>query len=213
LVAVAAVGVVVAVLVRRDSSPARPAAAAGSAGLVLPSTTTTPPSPEHQQILELLMAGRRARSHATYAGTSSGSPVTLDVQRDGGRMRQELTSEKGAFRAIEIYYQGQTTTCQQAPGAELRCSSAPATADDADGLIGSSLDSLGDDHIIASDDTIDGRAVRCFTFGADGKAGSACFTPAGLPVRIVTPDGDLHLTGLDDTVDGEAFTPPAAVTP
>lgn len=74
------------------------------------------------------------------------------------------------------------------------------------------LQQLGGLDVVARDVTIDGRAVRCFEFGAADGDGEICVTKAGVPVRASVGESSIELVHLEASVDDDVFELPAEIT-
>jgi hypothetical protein len=99
--------------------------------------------------------------------------------------------------------------CQQPAGGTYSCglvSEQQATAFDS--LRTSLISDLADQSVKVTDDTIDGRDVRCFAIEV-ARASEICVTEEGVLARIASPEGTFQLIDFDTEVDDDVFTPPA----
>lgn len=167
---------------------------------------------EGQTLSELLATARDATYHATYQASTSSGGYTLEVFRRDGNVRQDSVTETpgGPFRTAGLLVGGDTIICHQQPGAEWVCSeTVGADAGVADGVFGTIVDGLGDVDVAVTEDTVGGRAVRCFGYEVETGPGSICVGDDGVPVRVVAGDTELVLVSRDEDVPDSAFEPPA----
>jgi hypothetical protein len=178
-----------------------------------PPASSVPLDAEGQTLADLLASGRDATYHATYGASTSSGGYTLEVFRHDGNVRQDSVTEtpRGTFRTAGLLVGGDTIICHQQPGAEWVCSESVGADDGvADGVFGTIVDALGAVDVAVTEETVDGRAVRCFAYEVETGPGSMCLRDDGVPVRVVAGDTELVLTSIDEDVPESVFQPPAA---
>ena len=183
-------------------------------------TTTTAPRPdpvEHPEAAELydiVNASGTLTVHATYDVKVTAKPdatITQELWRKGDSVRQDTTLQDatGMSKIALIHTAERTVLCQQPPGGQYTCGLvAPNQASSFDAVRTTLLSRLGQQDPEVRDDTIAGRAVRCFTVSAE-ESSELCATKDGLLVRIAAQEGSFELVTAEPTVDDSAFTPPA----
>ena len=184
-----------------------------------PPTVTQPLDESGSELEELLARSRDATYHATYEATTppeteagTARSYQLEIFRSEGRTRQDTVTvlDGGDYLTAGILDDGLSTICTKQGTADWVCSQNEVTDDTVtDGIFGEIVRSLGGVTVTATDDVIDGRDVRCFSYESPDGPGSMCLTEEGIPVRIVGGTSELLLTELEDTVADDAFEPPA----
>jgi hypothetical protein len=173
-----------------------------------------------RELLDLLEAGRALTFHAVYE-TSSTDPeapgaVTVEIWRDGGRVRQDSVVEAAGQRVHTAAIRepdGTVTSCLQRDGEAWSCGAAGG-APEGD-LFGSVTAQLEGATVTVTDERIGDLAVRCFTIvdAVSQSASELCLTPDGIPVRISAgEEAVLDMTSLERQVDSAVFTPPGTTT-
>lgn len=210
-----------------SSSTSASTTSLGATTTTAPATTTTlnpaTLSPVGQELYALIQTGRAGKYHARYALTGSGVPptataATLEVWRDGGRVRQETRLEQpsGASHTINIGGPEGTISCNEQPGITLACqqvSKDPLKPDD--DFLAAITDRLSPTATIdVRDDTIGSAAVRCYVVNAADATNKAevCLDAAGVPLRLDSGGLNAVLDARDDAVDPSLFLPPAPVS-
>lgn len=188
------------------------------AGPAVEVPTTAPPEPadaEGEELLALLGAGRDLTLHATYRAEGDpdvlGGELTLELFRDGGRIRQDTRLETEASIALTtgIVVDDTAILCSQRDNEPWVCSETAASEQQRDGIFGVAPADLAGADVVAEDTEIDGRDVRCFTFTRPDGEAELCLTLEGVPVRSAAADIVLVLAELQDEVAEDAFVPPA----
>jgi hypothetical protein len=196
VVVVAAVLAAIAtvVIVRRDRSSSPSPAASG------------PPNAAARELATRLAAGSTATYHATYA-VSGPTSQTTEVWRSGQNFRQD--SVTGAVRVETFITPEQSVQCRQASASSgFVCGAIGGAAPSGPVAVPSELTGV---DVVARDDEIGGRSVRCFSDARAAGTVELCVTDAGIAVREVVGEQRIELTSLDATVDPAVFTPPAGV--
>src|SRR3954447_19769493 len=188
-------------------------------------TTTIDPALLSDAAKELEMYAAKSRTgryHVGFEVSGNGlgpsvTAATAEVWRDADRLRQDAaqTSSSGAQRSQTFSGPTGVVQCLQASATEApTCTQESTTPSTSDDLV-SGVESVVKTGAptLAKDDVVLGSPVRCFDVagGDPSTAGSVCFTPAGVPVRFVTPSFTLTAVLADDAVDDATFTPPAPV--
>jgi hypothetical protein len=187
-------------------------------------TTTIDPAllSEPAKELEALIAtSRTGRYHVGFEVTGDGlgpqvSAATAELWRDGERLRQEAaqTTASGAQKSQTFTGPTGVVQCLETAPDPPTCKQLSTTPGAADDLV-SGVEALvtTGSSVTAKDDTVLGAPARCFDVAAGDptNGGSVCFTPAGVPVRLVTPHFTLTAVVADGAVDDATFTPPAPV--
>lgn len=184
-----------------------------------PTATTLPLDDAGSELADLLARSRDATFHATYEATKPATTeggvaerYTVDLFRDAGRTRQDTATalSGGDYLTSGILRDGVSIVCAKQGTADWVCSQNEVDDESvADGIFGQIVDQLGGVEVTATDETIDGREVRCFSYETAEGPGSMCLTGEGIPVRILGGDTELVLTELTDDVPDDAFEPPA----
>lgn len=167
---------------------------------------------------EALNAARDMNYHARYETERTESDgtrteVLVEVWRRNPLARRDFTVTGGERQVVSREYKtsGGVTGCLDTSpdGADdFQCTDATASGSDPAAPAFGAADPH-DGEVTAHDDTVDGRAVRCYRLAALDKAPvEVCFDDAGIP--IVVDDGDYRLvrTALDDDITDDVFTPP-----
>jgi hypothetical protein len=219
LAVLAVVALLVWLLVIRDDrkSGTIPSVPTGST-VTVPAAVSLPSDAEGRSLLELMEKGRSLTFHATYKAT--GDPavlpgeLTIEVWRKGGKIRQDtsLKSDSGTAHTQSFVIDGKSLTCTQENNDPWSCSPESDPGTNVDGVFGSTAAQLRGIDVTARDDTVSGRAAKCFDFATADGAGTLCFTPDGLPLRLALAGQDLSLNDLQTSVDDAVFSPPAAPT-
>lgn len=203
--------------VLRDDDPAPvelPEAEPGAVGTIPPAATALPDA-EATTLLGLLEEGRDLTFHATYEATgdteSFGGELTVEVWRKDGKIRQDsvLETSSGTIRTAGFVIDGKTLTCSQRDEQAWSCSSAADPGTNEDGVFGSVAAELEGVDVTESEDTIGGRAARCFSFPAGDGPGLLCLTPDGMPLKLSANGQELTLAEASSSVDDVVFAPPA----
>lgn len=168
---------------------------------------------EAQDLVSLLEAGRAATYHATYTATgdpeTTGGELTLEVWHRDGRIRQDSRQvSEGAIveTAGFLLEDGEAIVCQRIDEGDWSCARQTQASSDVFGAIASQLEGR---DVVETEEEIDGRSVRCFSFdGGDGEI-SECVTEDGIPVRLRGPGTELLLVELSEDVPDDVFVPPA----
>lgn len=172
-------------------------------------------NPEAAELFDLVTAFTDLTLHARYRVEVAERPEAssiIEIWQKDGQVRQEATVEAGAGAGGKIAMLDLTDRvilCQQPPDGDYSCglvSEQEATAFDS--LRTNLIADLADQEVEVSDDTIDGRDVRCFRVAA-AAAGEICVTDEGVLARISSPEGSFELIEFETEVDDDAFTPPA----
>jgi hypothetical protein len=189
-----------------------------------PTTTVDPATlaPDAKELYDLVHAGRATTYHVrfTLSGsslTSDTTGATLEVWRSGPRIRQDTTLDdnRGHTHGANIGGPEGTITCQEQSNIPLTCqqeSTAPVGSD-AD-LLSTITQRLGSAVVVARDDVVLDRAVRCFDLDKDTAqtATSVCLTSEGVPLSLSAAGLQATATLVDAAVDDSTFVPPAPVS-
>lgn len=209
LVVLAGAAVAVVALGSDDDDPAGPAVTSE-----LPDPLDSSNDPDTAELAELLAQGRVATYHATYS-TSGGAGAavegtTLEVWRDGGRLRQDTTAtiEGQEVQTASFLEDGEVVVCSTAVDG-WSCSSSTPTGAEQDGVFGSIHQQLAGSSVTARDAEVGGEPARCFAFSGPEGDGELCVTLHGVPASIVIGEVRIELTGLEDTVPADTFDLPA----
>ncbi len=211
MVAIVAAAVVVAVvfLVVRSTS-----SGGGS------STTTTQPLPQltsttlltgpAAELRDLLAKGDAIDRHAVYTASDPEGTTRMEVWHKNGRARYDthVTAADGSTSdTVFIHLSDHSVQCARKGNDPYVCSAVAVT--DANPFTFITAD-LSGKQVITTDDTIDGRAVKCYgTSNPEGQPASLCVTPDGIPVRLSSSSSNLTLASLDNDTSGASFDPPA----
>ncbi|MGH9149387.1 MAG: hypothetical protein ACRD0F_03515, partial [Acidimicrobiales bacterium] len=79
----------------------------------------------------------------------------------------------------------------------------------ADSLVSQVAARVGGRLVEARDDTVAGRAARCFTIFVGNETSDVCTTREGVPLRIAAGAASFELVELTADVPEQAFRPPA----
>ena len=172
-------------------------------------------NPEAAELYDLVTAFTDLTLHARYrveVTDRTEATSIIEIWQKEGQVRQEATVESGAGAGGKIAMLDLTDRvilCQQPPGGDYSCglvSEEEATAFDS--LRTNLVADLAEQEVEVTDETIDGRDVRCFRVAA-AAAGEICVTDDGVLARISAPEGSFELIEFDTEVDDDVFTPPA----
>ena len=188
-----------------------------------PDTTTTTEaevSEVGQELLDRLAAGRERPLHLRLepdGDTPEGQGrLTVELWRDGGRVRQDLVVEAQGFRNQLAAFQLREGTFQcQAVGEDWRCEAFRSLATESGapaGIVEAAAATLAGAEVVASDETVAGREARCYAIETAAGASTMCVTAEGIPVRLTVEGQQLTATVVEDDVDGSVFDLPAEVT-
>jgi hypothetical protein len=214
-VVLAAAAIAVVALRGDDDEPSGPAVTSE-----LPDPLDASNDPDTAELAALLAQGRAATYHATYR-TSGGADAavegtTLEVWRDGGRLRQDTTAtiEGQAVQTSSFLQDGEAIVCSTAAAAATdgdgwACSSSTPTGAQEDGVFGSVHQQLAGSSVTARDAEVDGEAARCFAFSGPEGDGELCVTLDGVPASIAMGGVRIELADLEDAVPADAFDLPA----
>jgi hypothetical protein len=199
----------------RDDGPARsalPEVPSGSVGTIPPAASGVA-DPVATSLAELMAKGRELTFHATYdvTGDAQEGTLTVEVWRADGRIRQDTTlvTDTTTVRTAGFVLDDKTLTCTQRDSQPWACSSAADPGTNPDGLFGSVAAELAGAQVAETEETVADRDARCFTFPTGEGEGSLCFTPEGLPLRLVADGQQMLLREAADEVDDAVFEPPA----
>lgn len=173
-------------------------------------------NPAAAELYDLVSSFADLTLHARYrveVAARPGMTSMIDVWQKDGRVRQEAEVDggDGTGRLVVLDLDDRVLLCQQPPEGRYTCDRVPdAQATSLEQLRTGLLTGLADQEVDARDDTIDGRAVRCFVVAAQ-SASELCATPDGVLVRVRAPEGSFELVELDTEVDDSVFTPPGPV--
>lgn len=162
-------------------------------------------SPERQELLRLLAAGRAKRLHAVYSTSDGGR---LELWRSPGRYRQETEArgpDGAVVRSASIHRPEGDVACRRTEQGPWTCrrSAAPPEPETA------VLDDLEGRSVVARDASIKGEAARCFVVSGPDQSAELCFNRRGTLLLLATGSARLELQEADDAVDPEVFEPPA----
>ena len=188
----------------------------------LASTTTIDParlSAPAKELEALAAAGRAGRFHVRFEVTgdtfaSDVSAAAAEVWRADGRFRQDASQTSAAGVSTSQIFAGPDSVmqCIHQAGSPVSCTDVTGQPGAADDLV-SGIEVLVNtgSTVTARDDTFLGGPVRCFEVGAatPASSGTVCLTPAGVPVRLITPHFTLFASTVDDAIDDSTFTVPA----
>jgi hypothetical protein len=208
-VVLGAAAVAVVALGSDDDDPTGPAVTSE-----LPDPLDSSNDPDTAELAALLAQGRAATYHATY-GTSGGAEAavegtTLEVWRDGGRLRQDTsaTIEGQEVQTSSFLQDDEVVVCSTAVDG-WSCSSSVPTGTEEDGVFGSVHQQLAGSSVTARDADVGGEPARCFAFSGPEGDGELCVTLDGVPASIAMGDVRIELTDLEDDVPADAFDLPA----
>lgn len=184
-------------------------------------TTAAPLDEAAQELLARLEAGRAAPVHVRLedtAATAEGTSTTVEIWRDGDRVRQDLVLVAPGVRTELRAFQlpDGNVICQRAGEAEWQCEGAISTATENGepaGIVEAAAANLEGAEVTTSDEEILDRPVRCYAIEGASGASSMCVTDDGVPMRLGVQGQELTATAVDDVVDASVFEPPAEVTP
>lgn len=186
-----------------------------------PSATTppAPPAPPREldvagrELVSVLAKGRALTFHARYqsAPAATGASLVVEVWRKDGLARQDTQLDDGrqVVRTAAIRKPDGQVSCRRLSEEPWTCAPLPVGASSADQLLGQVAGDLEGRTVTSRDDTVGGRAVRCFTISGEGQTSELCATPEGIPVLLSTAGARLELVELREHVDDSLFTPPA----
>lgn len=187
------------------------------------STTTTQKvtfDAEAETLLSQLADVRDLTFHAVYSATNAAnSTFEIQIWRKAGNIRQDINATDKAGATLlqrAIVKDGKTTQCSKAGADPWQCQSAGSVGDTAesDAVFGAVRDQLSGLDVDERKETIEGRAVTCYSWeapGEDGK-GEMCVLPNGLPVRATVGATTLTLVSEQSDVADDVFSAPAPVT-
>lgn len=182
-------------------------------------TTTEPLSDTAQELLDRLEVGRQEPLHVLLEAPAStdGSAFTVEIWRDGDRVRQDLVlSAPGVRTELSAFHLPDgNVVCQRAAEEEWRCerSVSVATENGAPaGIIEGAAANLSGAEVTATDEVIDGTPARCYEIQAEASTSTMCVTEDGVPVRLSVQGQELTATTVERQVDAAAFDLPAEPT-
>jgi hypothetical protein len=184
-------------------------------------TTTVPLSEDAEDLLSRLEAGRGAKVHVRLAsaeGAVSGGTVAVEIWRDGDLVRQDVLLEgPDSFTEVSAFQLADgNVICQRlAADAPFECQRAASVGSengDPVGLIEAAAANLQGAEVTATDEEINGTAVRCYAIERPDGSSALCVTADGVPMALSTQGQELRATTVDDEVPAEVFEPPAELT-
>jgi hypothetical protein len=169
-----------------------------------------------QALLNTIRTGQGTTYHATYK-------VVGDAQEIGGTLSLEVWQSPPQAREDTVLVQNGVTShtesftspssghlCTQMNAKPWTCRSVAATqavSGGAGGMISSISDEISGHGVSMRKQTIDGRAVTCFTVQV-GANPELCADTNGVPVLIADSDVRYELSTLSESVSASAFSLP-----
>ncbi len=205
---------VIAMVVGGDDDDASPRTASSS------TTTTHELGTDAEELLARLATGRQAAVHVRLASAEdalAGGTVTVEIWRDGDRVRQDvrLDSATALTEVSAFQLEDGNVICQregEGPWACQRAASVATENGDPVGLIEAAAANLQGADVTGSDDEIAGTPVRCYSIERPDGSSELCLTEDGVPMRLATEGQVLTATSVEREVAGDVFTPPAEIT-
>jgi hypothetical protein len=182
--------------------------------------TTEPLGEQAQDLLSRLERGRAGQVHLRLAsadGAVDGRTIVVEMWRDGDLVRQDVIIEAAGSRNEVSAFQlpSGNVICQRtAADAEWGCQQSMSTATESGdpvGLIEAAAANLQGADVTATDEEIDGTAVRCYAIERPEGASALCLTDDGVPLRLIAQGQELTATSVEREVHADVFTPPAEV--
>ncbi len=183
-------------------------------------TTAAPLTDAAEELLDRLEHGREQPQHVLFeqeAPGADGASMTVEIWRDGDRVRQDLVlaapgvrTELRAFQLPEG-----NVICQRTGEAAWQCETAVSTATENGepaGIVEAAAANLEGAEVTVSDEEILGAAVRCYAIDGQSGASTMCVTDDGVPMRLGVEGQELTATKVDREVDPAVFALPAEVT-
>jgi hypothetical protein len=213
LVAAAVVGLVLIVSGDDDQEASQPDATS--------TTTTVPLSDDAQDLLSRLERGRTLETHVSLSSgevAPSGGSVVVDIWRAGDLVRQDVLIDgpTGHTEVAAFQLADGNVICQRAAAdaawACQRSVSVGTENGDPVGLIEAAAANLQGAEVTATDEDINGTAVRCYEIVRPDGTNELCLTDDGVPMRLSTQGQELSATAVDHEVSDDVFTPPAEIT-
>jgi hypothetical protein len=182
-------------------------------------TTTAPVSDTGQELLDRLAVGHDLTLHLRFESedaTAEDGPVTVELWRDGDRVRQDLILTVPGARTELSAFQLPTgnVLCQRASEAEWTCERTVSLATEAGepaGLVEAAAADLAGADVVATDEVINGEDARCYAIEGSSGASTLCVTDEGIPVRLAVQGSELTASVIERSVDGDVFEVPAEV--
>ena len=179
------------------------------------STTTTTPGPltgAAAELVALLDKGVQATSHIKYTARSSqagSAAIDIELWRKGGKVRQDTFTASSNQRTLDLFAPTGGQHCTKAGDGPWSC--APTKGGDAgpDAFLSALRAQLSSATVAATDDTVAGRAVRCFAIEASSQKARLCLQGDGLTVAVQSDQASLELVSADSNVSDDVFTAPA----
>ena len=171
-----------------------------------------------KELVALIAKGKAVTYHATYTAVVQSTTLSLELWQKPPLARRDasFTSGSSSTHTEEFKLNNELVGCIQQTGSSWKCTNSNSGQDPSDGVIGALTQALGNRTVMAKNDTVSGRAVRCYSAAQVGPLPPVqiCLTPdTGIPVLVDAGAGKITLTGVDLTVPANVFSLPAAPTP
>jgi hypothetical protein len=216
VVVVAAVGIWIVADDGSNDDANLPKADPGAVGTV-PGVVQAPPDAEGTALLDLLDKGHDLTFHATYKGVGDvqalGGETTIEVWRKDGKVRQDATvvQDGTTNRSASVTTQdGKVTSCAKRGDLPWTCEDATTSGDAEAGIFATPANQLQGADVRESDETVEGRAARCYSFDRDGGTAKLCLSPEGMPLSNSAAGQQIVITSDSSDVDDSVFALPPA---
>jgi hypothetical protein len=182
-------------------------------------TTTEPLTGDAEDLLTRLERGRDDPVHVRLesAGGAGEDSAIVEIWRDGDLVRQDvlLDGPSGRSEVSSFQLADGNVICQR-PTADGQwvCERAVSVGTETgtpSGLIEAVAANLQGADVAATDDEIDGTAVRCYSIDRTDGATTLCLTDDGVPMRLLAEALELTATTVEREIARDVFTPPAEV--
>ncbi len=182
-------------------------------------TTTEPLTGDAEDLLTRLERGRDDPVHVRLEsdGAAGEDSATVEIWRDGDLVRQDvlLDGPSGRSEVSSFQLADGNVICQR-PTADGQwvCERAVSVGTESgtpSGLIEAVAANLQGADVAATDDEIDGTAVRCYSIDRADDTTTLCLTEDGVPMRLLAEALELTATTVEREIARDVFTPPAEV--
>jgi hypothetical protein len=177
-------------------------------------TTTTLP-PTKAELSRLLRAGQTARFHVhlmpSGAVPAGGLPGFELWHAGTDRARQdEILGGAGGRHLAQFRLPTGGVSCEQDGNGPWQCVHQDVAPDlDSAAEVAAATEGV---TVAARDDTVQGRAARCFSFDGPQGHGLLCLDRAGIPVRLLAGTSTYDADVVDTQFSDDVFAPPAPVS-
>lgn len=173
-----------------------------------------PLDPAARELVSLMAKGQEGVYHARYRAVSPeqpGATLMVEIWRRGSITRQDSVASDGTQTTHTAGFTLPTgnLACRREAAGAWRCVPVTGARTTTEQLTELATTELSGRSVTARDETIAGRAARCFTIVGEGQSSDICLSSEGIALRVGTGNTRLELISLEEAVDDAVFRPPA----